>query len=195
MNLENIKEINNKKSIDQITNDLLNSNPKLEYIDIIEVQILMKIRKVKIQFYLKEQFEKLRNQLIYSKNEFYKNKKKVTYSAVEERIKHYLTYEMLKGKKIETISEIVKQKSNTILSLIHRKDPKMLHVHEKSTINEAIWLILSDFLINSYDLKIRQGLKEESNNKNTFKWNKKKFSPSSGNPGNYGKLIYIRTKS
>jgi hypothetical protein len=108
--------------------------------------------------------------------------------------KNQLSFEMVKDKSIEEISKFVNQSTSRLISLIQKKTNNLNILSSNSIVDETIWNIAYHFLQNSYNLKIRH---EKSLTNMSENANKKasKFKPSMGKPGNYSKLIYIKTKT
>jgi hypothetical protein len=105
-----------------------------------------------------------------------------------------LSFAMVKDKSIEEISKFINQSTSRLISLIQKKTNNLNILSSNTILDETIWNIAYHFLQNSYKLKVRHeksltNMGENANKKTS------KFKPSMGKPGNYSKLIYIKTKT
>lgn len=207
MDIESFLPINTKEKVDEIINLILEEQMYRN----VYTDILVHIQKVKMQLYFKEKFDDIKSKLSYQKESvtinppIRDNKKK---ASKQGQPKHALTINsnninihFFRGMTIQEISEFIGMPLNTLSSIIRqKKGSSTLFDNSYSLTNQDIEL-LSDFLQNAYNAKIRKDKKEELLEKEmeTAGYYRKKmedrFKPSLGQEGNYRKLIYIRTKT
>jgi hypothetical protein len=134
-----------------------------------------------------------------------KNKKK---TPKKEQPKHTLTaidnninIHFFEGMTIRQLSEFIGMPLKTLSSIIKQKKNSSILFDNNYSLTVQDIELLSDFLQNAYNTKIRKDKKEELLEKEiaTAGYYRKKmedrFKPSLGQEGNYRKLIYIRTKT
>lgn len=106
-----------------------------------------------------------------------------------------------KGMTIQELSDFIGMPLKVLSSIIKQKKNSSILLDNNYSLTEQDIQLLSDFLQNAYNAKIRKDKKEELLEKDiaTAGYYRKKmedrFKPSLGQEGNYRKLIYIRTKT
>jgi hypothetical protein len=225
MKINDINYINSIESIDNIITSIVNGLIDFKDTDELKLEIMFKIRKMKLQIYFDNEFNKYYNlinskKIINTKKENNKidskkiNKRSIKSDAnkkVKEKIiiakgkrdnpskKHTLSkqlidFDSIKNKSINEIAIELNQPNKRLLLLLSKKNNKYLNANEDTLINEEIWEYLHDYLKNSYKLKVSREKLEKTICSNPNK-KAQKFKASSGRPGNYAKLILIRTKT
>jgi hypothetical protein len=225
MKINDINHINSTESIDNIITSIVNGLINFEDTDELKLEIMFKIRKMKLQIYFDNEFNKYYN-LINSKKTFNNKKENIKIDSkkinkgivkskankkVKEKMiiakgklenppkkdtisKQLIDYDSIKNKSINEIAIELNQPQKRLLLLLSKKNNKYLNANEDTLINEEIWEYLQDYLKNAYKLKISREKLEKSISTNPNK-KAQKFKASSGRPGNYAKLILIRTKT
>lgn len=117
-------------------------------------------------------------------------------------INNNINVHFFKGMAIKKLSEFIDMPLKTLLSIIKQKKKSSISpVDGDYSLTKQDIELLSDFLQNAYNGKVRKDKKEELLEKEitTAGYYRKKmedrFRPSLGQEGNYSKLIYIRTKT
>jgi hypothetical protein len=195
-----------EEEIDTLFHNLILGKIKISSVDVFVSDTLMKIKKLKLQLYFKKLVEenlgsiesKIKNKPVTKKidkiqnNTLKKVKNKTISTKKQEFINRYvLTYDMLENKTIEEVSVIVGQSSKRLLLLINKFNS---NIDINSIFDKPLWSDTKEILSRWYKLKVRHNSNDNSMIDNV---NKKilKFKPSLGIPGNYSKLIYIRSKT
>jgi len=162
-------------------------------LEIMEGEILMDIRKVKMQFYFKEQFS-----LILSDSKPVLRPRKFPKIFVKE----FDTMENLKELKGSfagyRLDEVAKELNRPIGQLIRFLADRKVNVNEETVLTEKAANILKSYAKNILELNGRKEKIAEREAKLQRVGNgilEEKFKPSRGKEGNYAKLIYTRPKS
>jgi hypothetical protein len=181
-------------SIDQV--DALISHLKEflpHQLENMEGEILMDIRKVKIQFYFKEQFNLVLDQ---SKPVLQ------TKRFPKEFVKEFNTLENLKELKGSfagfRLDEVAKELDKPVGQLIRFLGDRKITAKPDTILSEKAANILKAYARNILKLNTRKEKIAEREEKLQRVGNailEEKFKPSHGKEGNYAKLIYTRPKS
>lgn len=162
-------------------------------LEIMEGEILMEIRKVKIQFYFKEKFC-----LILSDSKPVLRPRKFPKIFVKE----FDTMENLKELKGSfagyRLDEVAKELNRPVGQLIRFLADRKVNVNEETVLTEKAANILKSYAKNILELNGRKEKVAEREAKLQRVGNgilEEKFKPSRGKEGNYAKLIYTRPKS
>jgi len=162
-------------------------------LETMEGEILMEIRKVKIQFYFKEQFSRILAQLktVMGPKRFPKEFVK-EFDALENLIE-------LKGSFTGyRLDEVAKELDRPIGQLIRFLADRKITVKADTILSEKAANILKAYARNILKLNARKEKIAEREAKLQRVGNailEEKFKPSRGKEGNYAKLIYTRPKS
>lgn len=203
MNVESFCPINTKEKVDAIINLIQeDQEPKSVYTDVI-----MYIKKVKIQLYFKEKFESIKRNHPFDKlnKEILASRKKKQFSPnAPEKGKNAnklkTLIQIFKGMKIRELSVFINMPESVLISIIKQKI-KNKDISHKYILEEKDVYQLSPFLENAYSIKIRKEKEEKMFNqavKNAGYYRKlmeERFKPSMGIEGDYHRLIYIPTKT
>lgn len=197
--LEKYLPINTKEKVDLILSDLVKNNTLF----LQETDILMNIRKLKIQLYFKEEFSRIKDsihqieKLTSNPPSKKKKSKKVPKEKNQENI-HFIW--SISGLNISEIASKLEKSERLMVSLFKQR------ILNKSIDKDTVLTFdelceCSEFLSNFKEKKDRmkkqeQNLRKEINSSpSKRKLHMENSQKSYGQEGNYGKLILIRTKS
>lgn len=203
MNVESFCPINTKEKVDAIINLIqANQEPKSVYTDVI-----MYIKKVKIQLYFKEKFESIKKNLpcdkLNKENPISCKKKQVlpnTLKREKPTDKPQNIIQVFTGMKIRDLSVFIHMAESVLISIIKQKIIDKNISHEYILREKDVYKLLP-FLENAYNIKVRKEKEEKMFNhavKTAGYYRKlmeEKFKPSMGIEGDYHRLIYIPTKT
>ena len=95
------------------------------------------------------------------------------------------------------IAEILGVKLRQLLDVAKQRSNNSLQLNGRTCMSSELWILLSEYLQNTYNIKQRKEANLIPSKRVKFKPTakyKSKFKASLGKPGNYWKLIYIRAK-
>ena len=213
MNLSPYLPLNTTEKVDQLLIDA----QKIELFgdaDRFELNVLLIIKKAKIQLYFKEQLKAVKSKLKFVKEhkpqlinikKLNPTKNPATTAKPSKPVK--LTPQQKQKKKEKVLpkfkgSEVIDKRLRIVARYVGCNPTKLIRLLEEhypiinlsTVLNQKKFAIVEGFLNSEFDKMIA-----ERNKKVAFKLNPKKkaekFKPSFGKEGNYRKLIYIRTKS
>ncbi len=205
ININDFLPINTIDKVDKIIDLIfLNKEPKNIY-----TEILVLIRKVKIQMYFKERFDSIKYKLPYKKEYVAVNLLSKENKSLKKRRSNHTLFSndgnidiyFFVGMSIQDLSKFVDMPFRTLLSIVKQKTKSAISFDNDYFLTEQDVETLSDFLQNAYATKIRKDKAENIFEKEvvTASYHREKlnarFRPSVGKEGNYRKLIYIRTKT
>lgn len=205
ININDFLPINTIDKVDKIIDLIfLNKEPKKIY-----TEILVLIRKVKIQMYFKERFDSIKYKLPYKKEYVAVNLLSKENKSLKKRHSNHTLFSndgnidiyFFVGMSIQDLSKFVDMPFRTLLSIVKQKTKSAISFDNDYFLTEQDVETLSDFLQNAYATKIRKDKAENIFEKEvvTASYHREKlnsrFRPSVGKEGNYRKLIYIRTKT
>jgi len=164
-----------------------------QQLEIMEGEFLMEIRKVKMQFYFKEQFS-----LILSDSKPVLRPRKFPKIFVKE----FDTMENLKEPKGSFVGyrldEVAKELNRPVGQLIRFVADRKVNVNDETVLTEKAANILKSYAKNILEFNGRKEKIAEREAKLQRVGNgilEEKFKPSHGKEGNYAKIIYTRPKS
>jgi hypothetical protein len=199
MKISDINYINSTDAIDKIISAIVSGLIDFNDTNELKLEIMFKIRKLNLQIYFDNEFNqnfKLINSKKISKN-ISVNKKIDSKNIQKDGIRSIA----IKNKSIYEVAKMLNQTTERLISIIIRKNNKYLNVNGDTLINEEILECLQDFVKMKFERekneKKMKGRREKIEKLESFNSKKmdQKFKPSLGRPGNYAKLIYIRTKT
>lgn len=199
MKISDINYINSTDAIDKIISAIVSGLIDFNDTNELKLEIMFKIRKLNLQIYFDNEFNqnfKLINSKKISKN--ISVNKKIDSKNIQKDGFRSIT---IKNKSIYEVAKMLNQTTERLISIIIRKNNKYLNVNGDTLINEEILECLQDFVKMKFERekneKKMKGRREKIEKLESFNSKKKdqKFKPSLGRPGNYAKLIYIRTKT
>ncbi|MCR8560299.1 hypothetical protein KXD93_21785 [Mucilaginibacter sp. BJC16-A38] len=201
MNLRPYLPINTTAKVDELIADL-EPLPWDAQMEQLELEVVMEIRKMKIQLYCKEAFLKLR---------LYKQNQKSTVTASSSKAKTSTVKELTIGRKAMkeecalshqfiglTIAEVAYQMDKDLAELIRVLGGLGAEVSADSLFSRELQLLSEDYIVNFIFARNRaQKLKEieMQNQASGFVKKAALFKASEGLEGNYRKLIYTHPKS
>ena len=190
LDLNNFLPLNSVDQVDALIDHL--KEYQSHQLEIMEGEILMEIRKVKMQFYFKEQFS-----LILSDSKPVLRPRKFPKIFVKE----FDTMENLKELKGSfagyRLDEVAKELNRPVGQLIRFLADRKVNVNEETVLTEKAANILKSYAKNILELNGRKEKITERDAKLQRVGNgilEEKFKPSRGKEGNYAKLIYTRPK-
>jgi hypothetical protein len=199
MKISDINYINSTDAIGKIISAIVSGLIDFNDTNELKLEIMFKIRKLNLQIYFDNEFNqnfKLINSKKISKN-ISVNKKIDSKNIQKDGIRSIA----IKNKSIYEVAKMLNQTTERLISIIIRKNNKYLNVNGDTLINEEILECLQDFVKMKFERekneKKMKGRREKIEKLESFNSKKmdQKFKPSLGRPGNYAKLIYIRTKT
>jgi hypothetical protein len=199
MKISDINYINSTDAIDKIISAIVSGLIDFNDTNELKLEIMFKIRKLNLQIYFDNEFKqnfKLINSKKISKN-ISVNKKIDSKNIQKDGFRSIA----IKNKSIYEVAKMLNQTTERLISIIIRKNNKYLNVNGDTLINEEILECLQDFVKMKFEReknkKKMKGRREKIEKLESFNSKKmdQKFKPSLGRPGNYAKLIYIRTKT
>jgi len=116
---------------------------------------------------------------------------------IEKEHKFELTLEMVADKTFLHVAEILGVKLRQLLDVAKQRSNNSLQLNGRTCMSSELWILLSEYLQNTYNIKQRNDANLIPSKRVKFKPTakyKSKFKASLGKPGNYWKLIYIRAK-
>lgn len=208
--------INTTEKVDQLIEDALKIPIERDLAQF-ELNVLLQIKKVKIQLYFKEALKKKANLFIVNKAKVTKEEKTLRFKNVpikprrEKKVKK--TKPVKQPKKVKTEKKYLELSPEKLIGLTLR----VVARDSRTGVDELIAIIKTNYpktIINGSTILTKEkyelvaALIDKSyydyqyrlrNTQATMVMNPKKkelkFKPSLGRPGNYGKLIYNRPKS
>lgn len=210
MNIQYFEPINSTEKVDEIICALCERNLVINGGDIENI-VNQYIRKVKIQFYFKEEFFKRKDEIlpvygngksvehfkrrtnkIDSHNLITKTQVKETTIASQKKVKH--NHKRIIGKSVKGVSELIGQSESTIHNLLVKRDDRLKDIDSDTLFDDFMSDLISDFIANALKVKNRRERKIKPTSVNSYQKLSEKMKPTFGKEGNYGKLIYIRSK-
>jgi hypothetical protein len=201
MNLKPYLPINTTAKVDELIADLA-SLPWGAKMEKLEMEVIMEIRKMKIQLYCKEAFLKLR---------LHKQNQKSTATASSSNAQSTTVKELTVGKKVMkqesalcqqfiglTIAEVAYQMEKDLVELIRVLGSLGADVSPDSLFSREIHVLSKDYIVNYIFARNRAIKLKEIETQNLASGFVKKaalFKASEGTEGNYHKLIYTHPKS
>jgi hypothetical protein len=201
MNLKPYLPINTTAKVDELIADL-ESLPWDAKMEKLELEVIMEIRKMKIQLYCKEAFLKLR---------LHKQNQKSTATASSSNAQSTTVKELTVGKKVMkqesalcqqfiglTIAEVACQMEKDLVELIRALGSLGADVSADSLFSREIHGLSKDYIVNYIFARNRAIKLKEIETQNLASGFVKKaalFKASEGTEGNYHKLIYTHPKS
>jgi len=183
--------LNSADQVDKLISHLKKYTP--DRLENAEGEILMEIGKVKVQFYFKEQFEKILGlpRPILRVRKFPK--------VLQEEFSGLENLGSLKGSfKGYTVDEVALQLGRPSAQIIKFLAHQKIKADGATILNEKMANVLKKYAQNIMELNERKEKMSEREAKLMRVGNgilEEKFKPSRGKEGNYAKLIYTRPKS
>lgn len=221
MDLAKYSPLNSVEQIDLLINDLLDNKIAVTNLVLLDNSVRIIIKKVKLQLYWIEKFNGISSRItvtplqartkpksVSGKNESKpsKKKKKKEKAALKaeakqklvQKIKEHeenarkmlLSPSMVIGRSVREVSEKFKIAEELLILELSKSSSKD---YQRETLGQKEFYLLKHFLYQNMEVKF-----PKSNYKPKFVYRAKireKDKPSLGTPGNYYKLIYIRTKT